>query len=388
MRTPLVCLALATVLAVSGLPAADGLAAGPGLPRLQPTRRVVEKKKRKPKRPRHARIQPLGGTCLGTSVITATDELGGPIFPRSLVPVTTDSFLFMDVPPALGTPASRFRAIALTEDPPMVTLANRALGRLAFDGGAGVVAFENGNLVRCSIVTPVTCSPIFSFAGRRVDDIAVAGRGAFVVLTGDSVGNTVPHLIVVPDDGSPVVELSIAEASQYLGFIPQAVAVKAGVVFMGGYVRFDTDVMTAAIFTVPIDGGSVQQLPIDLGAADGHRLFSFTLTAADRRMRLPKHMAFLGSDLIIASGALLPDGVVVTGTPEPSHLVRVRFDAAGGVDGVEEIPVAVQDAFVNIADLDTLDGQIFLVDSRFRTRFEIGQIFPPIPGRILRVCPS
>jgi hypothetical protein len=72
--------------------------------------------------------------------------------------------------------------------------------------------------------------------------------------------------------------------------------------------------------------------------------------------------------------------------PEPSHLIRVRFDGAGGVDGVDEIPVSVSDGFVNITGLESLDGQLFVIDSRYRTRFEISQIFPPIGGRILRIC--
>ena len=385
---------VAGLLAALIAPDADD-AAGAGFPNGKPelaasaAGRLLQQKKnkgRKGKR-RKKRVQPFGGPlpCSGTSVITQTDEAGDPFFPLSIAPVTRESFFFSDQRPRLLNPLpSRLRVLLLDgSDPPMATVTNIAIGHLVLDlpGSGDLVGSSDRRLVTCN-VTLSTCTVLHDL-GRPIFDVAAVGNGVFAVITTEENGNRV--VAILRPDGS---ETHIATVDDFPFFFPDTIAVHDGVVYFGGYRSVIWPTLTAVVMSVPVDGGFIRSVA-ELGTADGDHLSQRTLDATDRAFRLPQAMTFLGGDLIVATTALT-EVTTGSGDVEPSHLLRVHIGIGGLADSVEDIPIDA-DGFVNAIDLEVLDSELFVVDTRSTTNgmpFS-GQTFEPIfSGRLLRICPS
>jgi hypothetical protein len=383
---------VAGLLAALIAPDADD-AAGAGFPNGKPelaasaAGRLLQKKiKGKKGKRRKKRVQPFGGPlpCSGTSVITQTDEAGEPFFPFSIVPVTRESFFFSDQQPRLLNPLpSRLRVLLLDgSDPPMATVTEIGIGHLVLDlpGSGNLVGSSERRLVTCN-VTLSTCTVLHDL-GRPIFDVAAVGNGVFAVITTEDNGNRV--VAILRPDGS---ETHVATRDDFPFTFPDTIAVHDGLVYFGGYRSVIWPTLTAVVMSVPVDGGFIRSVA-ELGTADGDHLFLRTLDETDRAYRHPQAMTFLGDDLIIASLALT-EAMPGSGDIEPSHLLRVHIGIGGLADSVEEIPIDV-DGFVNVIDLEALDGELFLVDIRSTTNgmpFS-GQTGEPIfSGRLLRICP-
>jgi hypothetical protein len=346
----------------------------PDLPGLASPSRTLgtvraSKKKRK-RRPKRGRVQALGGACVGTSVITATDELGGPIFPRSITPVTTQSFLFTDsVHRIFSPPEAALRVLALGEDPPMFTVEAIDLRHLVLEPqrgtvvGAGTVGGTPG-IVRCRFPSQADCTVVHPLIQRPIFDIAPAGDDVLAVVTTDGAGNDVTRLIVPDGD-----ESALLEPQDIPAFFERSVAVLGDTAFVGGYLSLED---RSAVFAVPLDGGPVRE-EVSFAPGDG-----------------PARMTVLGPDLVIALAAHVANDPSDAGQSVPSRVIRVHFDGAGSAVSFDDVPVDVP-GFVNITDIEALDGQLFAVDSRNPTN---GEWYSPatgemlFSGRILRICPQ
>ena len=126
------------------------------------------------------RLQPLGGpsACPATSVVTATDEFGAPIFPASLTPITSVSFAATFVTPRLiGPSPTAIRILATTEDPPLFTIATPGLSHLTMDipGSGAIVGIAGSRLQACTIA-PAACSQLHDFHVPVFDLVAALDR--------------------------------------------------------------------------------------------------------------------------------------------------------------------------------------------------------------------
>jgi hypothetical protein len=388
MRSTAKAVVLAVLLAalpVAGAGEAHAAVGGQSLVQSRAAGRLQKFKIKKGKR-RKKRLHALGGTCFGTSVLTATDELNQPFFPASVTPLTPQSFFFTDSHPHLiGGAVNRLRAL-LTDgtDPPMATLAQIGLGDLVLDepGSGAIVGNAGRQLVTCPI-TSGTCTVIHDL-GRPIFDVAAVGNGVFAVITTEPNGNEV-IAILTPDGG----EFHVATVSDFPGFFPRSIAVRNDVVYFGGFRELVHPTLTAVVMSVPVSGGLVREVA-ELGTANDQHLLVRQPDASDLGFRMPVAMTFLGDDLVIASEAFVTEMNGV-GVVERSHLVRIHLGVSGIATGTEEIPVDVADGFVNVRDLESLGGELFVVDSRLRTSgvvFSGATFEPTTSGRILHVCPD
>ncbi|GAA3249720.1 hypothetical protein GCM10017691_60950 [Pseudonocardia petroleophila] len=330
------------------------------------------------------RIRRILGQCVGTSIITDIDAAGRQIFPTSVLPVTSRSFVYSDAgEPVLLSPQgspSRVRLIALDEDPPMVDLGTETgVGHLTSDepGSGDIFATRGERIVRLNLSPPGTT--VIHNVGRPVLALAAAGDGAFAAILAG--GNVLPFIITA--DGQL---RQLWNTGDVPGFFPTTLAVRGDRVFVGGW-RFLGSVYTGVVVSIPRTGGGPGLIrtvaELGTGTFEGS-----DLAASDRDYRQPAAMVFLDDDLVIASAALLSSSL--PGAPERSHLLRIVLTATGVEQARSEIPVEVPDNYVNVTDMAELDGQLFLVDSRRRsTRPETldsqGRF---LSGRLLRVCPD
>jgi len=331
------------------------------------------------------RLRPLGGgaACPATSVVTATDELGAPFFPFTLTPITGTSFAFASQTPRLPGPSpTALRILSVLDDPPMFTLATPGLGNLVMDlPGSGAIVGSSGSQLFACTIAPARCTLLHDFHAAVVD-LAAAGNGTFVALTVNGFDGTLP--VRLDPDGT---ETRLATLTDMPAFFARSVAVVGGRVYVGGYREVVHPTLTSVIYRVPLDGGFVSEVA-ELGTANDENLFTGAFTATDRALHLPQRMAAHGSDLLVATDALIVQHGS-SANPEPSHLLRLRLGAAGEVTATDEIPIAA-DGMIHAVDLESLGSDAFIVDSRVRDTFGIGfdgrtgQPFPS--GRILRVC--
>lgn len=324
--------------------------------------RVQPRRKRRKKRPRRPALRPLGlPACTGTSVITATDEVGNPIFPKSITPVTTESFLFTDsVTPIFQAPRVALRVLVLGEDPPMFTVAPIGLGALVLEPGNGtVVGAADGALVRCGFLSGADCDVVRDL-DRPILDLTAAGDGFFAVVTTDGNGAIVPRLVSA--DGAE--EIAIVTPSELAGVSGRTVAVRDDRLYMSG---FHLRERLSVVVSLPLGGGEIRR--------------EINFTGADA----PGSMTFLGPDLVLATRAKVPQlGPSPDQPSESSRLLRVRLDASGAAISADDVFMDATVGFVNAIDLEALDGQLFVVDSQLQSS---AQTISPVPGRLLRVCP-
>lgn len=364
-RTLLAATLAALLLGAPGASAALDVPAPPSLGSQTLRRSLVPRKKNRKRARRAGRVQPLGG-CFGASVIAATDELGAPIFPRSVTPVTTQSFLFTNVRrPLFAPPEAALRALAVLEDPPMFTVAPIGLTDLVLEPGRGTVVGLGSidgvsGIVRCSFPTAPACEVAVPLGGRSALALHGVAEDVFAVVLVEN-GADVTRLIT--SDGT---ETSVLEPADLPGFFERNVAVRGDVAFVGGYLAAEE---RGVVVAVPLNGDPIrEEVTFDPGL-------------------VPGELAILGSDLVVEIDAQVAATPGEAAAARPSQLLRVVLDDAGVALAGIPIPLDVPD-FVNIADLEALDGQLFAVDTRNPTSGEwTDRNGRQVSGRLLRICP-
>lgn len=225
MKSALIWMIATAMLATAGVQAPEVEAAGvpgvskPTLKRFRTRQRIV---RRKGKRTKSNRVRPFGG-CFGTSLVTQTDELGNPIFPRSIAPITSQSFVFANDARVTAPqfrdqfPRAALRAVSILDDPPMFTITNVVMGSLVNDPGSGTVVGaapltnDNVGIARCPVV-PGDCTVIRDLGNRwGVADVVNLGGGEFAVLRFDDDAHEM--VSVVTSDGDEIVLLTFDDLS-------------------------------------------------------------------------------------------------------------------------------------------------------------------------------